>query len=233
VKQVDRIELLRRISILAELEHDDLVTISLACQWTRVTKSQTIIEASEPSTDIFFVAEGAVSARAYSTDGREVTFAHIRTGEMFGEFSAIDGKPRSARIDSLEPSIIARMRAEVFRAVLLKHPGVGLLLAEHLVSKLRGLTRRVFEYSTLPVRLRVHAELLRYCETATITGNTAIIDPAPTHQEIATQISTHREAVSRELGQLTNEGIIRTSRRKIHVLDVNRLSSKLDPLLTN
>jgi CRP/FNR family cyclic AMP-dependent transcriptional regulator len=233
VTQIDRIELLRRISIFAGLTDDDLVTISRACQWSRVANNQTIIEASEPSTDIFFVAEGTVSARAYSTDGREVTFAHIRSGEMFGEFSAIDGKPRSARIDPLESSIIARMRADEFRGVLLRHPGVGLLLAQHLVCKLRGLTRRVFEYSTLPVRLRVHAELLRYCETATVDGNTAIIDPAPSHQEIATQISTHREAVSRELGQLAAEGIIRTSRRKIHVLDVARLSSRLDPLLTN
>lgn len=199
----------------------------------KIANNQTIIEASEPSTDIFFVAEGAVSAKAYSTDGREVTFAHIRSGEMFGEFSAIDGKPRSARIDPLEPSLIARMRADVFRTVLLNHPSVGLLLAEHLVHKLRGLTRRVFEYSTLPVRLRVHAELLRYCETAAVDGNMAIIEPAPTHQEIANQISTHREAVSRELGQLAADGIIQTSRRRIHVLDINRLSSKLDPLLTN
>ena len=134
--QVNRIELLRRISIFAELDHDDLVTISNLCQWTRVSSHHTIIEASEPSTDIFFVAKGAVSARAYSTDGREVTFAHIRSGEMFGEFSAIDGKPRSARIDPLEPSIIARMRAEVFREVLLRHPGVSLLLAKHLEGKI-------------------------------------------------------------------------------------------------
>jgi CRP/FNR family cyclic AMP-dependent transcriptional regulator len=233
VPEVDRIELLRRVSIFAGIDHIDLATISRACQWSTIANDQTIIEASEPSTDIFFVAQGAVSAKAYSTDGREVTFAYIRSGEMFGEFSAIDGKPRSARIEPLEPSIIARMRADEFRAVLLRHPGVGLLLAEHLVSKLRGLTRRVFEYSTLPVRLRIRAELLRYCATTTLDGNTAIIDPAPTHQEMATQISTHREAVSRELGQLVADGIIRTSRRKIHVLDINRLSSRLDPLLTN
>jgi CRP-like cAMP-binding protein len=228
----NRIELLRQISIFSELSSEDLSSLSNLCQWTRVTKNQVIIEASEPSTDIFFVAGGAVSAKAFSTDGHEVTFAHIRTGEMFGEFSAIDGKPRSATIDALETTVIARMSATAFRAMLSQYPSVGLLLANHLVHKLRGLSRRVFEYSTLPVKFRVHAELLRYCSTATVDGNFATIEPAPTHQEIATHISTHREAVSRELGQLAADGIIKTSRRKIVVLDINRLRSKIDPLLT-
>jgi CRP-like cAMP-binding protein len=227
----NRIELMRGMSIFASLDDSELEGISRMCRWIKVDTGQVLIESTEPNTDIFFVARGAVSAKAYSTDGREVTFAHISAGQIFGEFSAIDGKPRSATIDAIEPSLIARMQADEFRDLLLKHPGMALCLAEHLVLKLRGLSRRVFEYSTLPVKFRVHAELLRYCSATRHENGSVIINPAPTHQEIATRISTHREAVSRELSQLAADGIIRTSRRQIVVYDVDRLRLSLDPLL--
>jgi CRP/FNR family cyclic AMP-dependent transcriptional regulator len=231
--EADRIELMRAVSIFATLDDTELAGILKACRWTQVARGQVLIESTEPNTDIFFVARGAVSAKAFSTDGHEVMFAHISAGQIFGEFSAIDGKPRSATIEAIEPSLIASMHAGEFRGLLLKHPGLAVSLAEHLVSKLRGLSRRIFEYSTLPVKFRVHAELLRYCSTARLENGSAIIEPAPTHQEIATRISTHREAVSRELSQLAADGILQTSRRKIIVCDIDRLRLGLDPVLTD
>ena len=55
--------------------------------------------------------------------------------------------------------------------------------------------------SALPVHCRVHAELLRIAVPLKI-NNDAILSPAPTHEEIASRISTHREAVTREMAGL-------------------------------
>jgi CRP-like cAMP-binding protein len=225
-------DLLKRIWIFESLASNDLSEVASKCQWNHCQKGQVLIEASESSTDVFYVVEGAVAAKAYSLDGKEVTFAHIRTGEMFGEFSALDGQTRSATIYALEEACIARMQAGMFRTVMEKHSVVAIRVAEHLVKKLRFLTRRIFEFSTLPVKYRVQAELLRYCDAVAVNHNTARIEPAPTHHEIATRISTHREAVSRELSLLEADGIISASRQKIVVLDVDRLRSSLSPLVS-
>lgn len=80
----------------------------------------------------------------------------------------------------------------------------------------------MFEYSTMAVHQRVCTELLRMVDSEH-DGNSFMIEPAPSHYQIATMLSTHREAVSKELARLSRMGIVASGRRKIEVLDVERL----------
>ncbi|MCG8559212.1 MAG: helix-turn-helix domain-containing protein, partial [Hyphomicrobiales bacterium] len=97
-------------------------------------------------------------------------------------------------------------------------------LLKRLVAQIRSLTTRVFEFSTLAVSNRIQAELLRLARDNGIDDNTALITPAPTHTEIASRISTHREAVTRELSRLTQNNVIRREGRALCVTDVDRLA---------
>ena len=115
------------------------------------------------------------------------------------------------------------MTSQAFREFLAQHPGVALLFAEHLVAKIRLLSHRVFEFSTLSASNRIRAELLRMCGEQTNGGGAVSIDPAPSHYELATRLSTHREAVSRELSFLASRKVIELGRRRIRVLDLDRL----------
>ncbi len=219
--------LLQGISIFAGLSVEDAEDVGQACKWARYSAGRQILGQDEPTSDIFFIVEGAAQAKRFSSGGKEVPYLDIFAGELFGEFSAIDGAPRSATVVATEPSLIARMDSEAFRHVIETYPVVGLKLCELLVMKIRGLSRRVFEYSTLPVRLRVQAEILRLCEAVGCGGNEAVIDPAPTHQELALRVSTHREAVTRELNYLASQGIMEVSQRRILVSDVSRLRAQI------
>jgi hypothetical protein len=84
-------------------------------------------------------------------------------------------------------------------------------------ATLRRLTRiirshqqRVVEFSTLPVRSRIHTELLRLARLSPPGPDrtSAVVSPAPTHAEIASRISTHREAVTRELNELARAKLV-------------------------
>lgn len=229
---LDKNELLSRVSIFSVLADEELDVVAAKCQWSDYGKNQMVLDENDSSTDIFFVIDGSVSAKGYSLNGKEVTYTFIRSGEMFGEFAAIDNQARSASIHALEDAIIARMSSSDFKSILHAYPAVGVCFAEHLVRKLRYLTQRIFEFSTMSVSYRLQAELLRYCLESGIEGNTARIEPAPTHYEIAARISTHREAVSRQLSLLEASGIVAASRKSIIVLDVNRLRGIVNALGT-
>lgn len=221
--ELDKNELLSRVSIFSVLADEELKVVVAQCQWSTYDKDQMVLDEDDSSTDIFFVMGGSVSAKGYSLNGKEVTYTFIRCGEMFGEFAAIDNQARSASIHALEEAVIARMSSSDFKSIMHAYPAVGVCFAEHLVQKLRYLTQRIFEFSTMSVSYRLQAELLRYCVESGVEENTARIEPAPTHYEIAARISTHREAVSRQLSLLEASGLVEASRKSIVVLDVSRL----------
>lgn len=214
---------IERIDLFSGVPGFDLDATSEACRWQRFASRTQILSSDDLTTDVFFVVEGSVLARAFSEEGKEVFYSDIRAGQIFGEFSAIDGKPRSASIDAIEDCLIARMTAEQFRTILLENAVVGLRMTELLVAKTRVLNQRIFEYGTLTVRERIQRELIRLCEPVANGANQVVIDPAPTHYEIATRIATHREAVSRELNQLADCKIIEIDRRRIKVLNLRKL----------
>jgi len=213
------------IDLFKALSEAERRTVATLCTWASYEPGKEIVGEGESSTDIFFVADGEVSAKSFSASGREVTLNTIGPGKMFGEFSAIDGQPRSASIITLSNTTIARMTSSAFREFLSQHPGVALLFAEHLVAKIRLISHRVFEFSTLPASNRIRAELLRMCDHRGDSGGAISIDPAPSHYELATRLSTHREAVSRELSFLASRNVIELGRRRIRVLDLDRLTA--------
>ncbi len=96
---------------------------------------------------------------------------------------------------------------------------------KQLAGSVRGLTERVFEFSALAVRNRVHAELLRLARNHMTGENTSKIQPAPTHAELASRISTHREAVTRELNRLSKDGLIERQASSLVIHDVERLAN--------
>ena len=97
-------------------------------------------------------------------------------------------------------------------------------LLPQLVTKFRALTTRVYEFSPLAVKNRVQAELLRLANLSPREGKTACIIPAPTHVEIASRVSTHREAVTRELNRLCRIGIAERQGSALLVKNIERLA---------
>lgn len=224
-------ESLRGINLFEDLDDSDLEAIAMRCRWRRFQPDQHIIGHLDDTKDVFFVVTGQVQAKIFSMSGKEVTFRDIRAGEMFGEFSAIDGEPRSSNVVAAAESLIAFMPAQVFWDVLMEYPKVAAVTLKKLTAQIRMLSERVFEFSTLAVKNRIHAELLRLARDGMQSDNTAAISPAPTHADLASRVSTHREAVTRELNHLSRGGLIERRSGKLIIHDVDRLSRLVQEVL--
>ena len=222
---------LRGVGLFQDLAEVDLEALAKRCSWRRYEAQEQIIHYHDQSRDVYFVVEGEVRAITYSLEGKEVTYRDIAAGEMFGEFAAIDGEPRSANVVALMPSYVAAMPAACFWEVLERHPSAAAFTLKLLTRQVRALTERVFEFSTLAVKNRIHAELLRLAGDHMTGDTTATIVPAPTHADIASRISTHREAVTRELNELSRQGLIKRDHGSLVILDVPRLKRMVDEVL--
>ena len=226
----DRIQSLKQTGLLSGLSEEELGALVPRCRWKSVKGGELVIGHRDQSRDVLFLLTGLARVSVYSLAGRQVSFRDIRPGDVVGELSAIDGRARSASVESLVPSSFMVMPQGVFHDVLQSRPAVLFATLRHLTTQVRALTDRVFEFSTLAVRNRVHAEILRLAREPAKGhgGAAAVIRPAPTHTEIASRISTHREAVTRELNRLEGLGIIAREGRTLRVHNLARLEAMVE-----
>ncbi len=218
-----QIRALKRLPILAELSDEALQRVANACTWRHYDGGEQIIGYQDASTDVLFLLAGKVRVIVHSSKGKAVVFSDLKAPSMFGEIAAMDSKPRSASIEAIEPCATACLSARSFEQLLRREPKAAVATLRHMAADMRRLSERVLEFSTLVVQNRIHAELLRLAGEAVVQGGEVVLSPAPSLSDIADRISTHREAVSRELSRLAGTGLLRREGGDLRILDVAKL----------
>lgn len=214
---------LRQTPLLEFVSNETLRLINQNAKRQSYIRGQEIVAPSDDNNDVFILLSGAARVTVFSVSGKAVNFRRIDPGDLFGEFSAIDGQKRSASVEAVEPSATLSMSSAFFRELMERDPAFMNAVLNHLVSLLRSMTARIVEFSTLAVTNRIHAELLRMVHARQDQCQAYEIYPTPTHSEIAGRISTHREAVSREISRLKQLGILETRGRSLIIHDLPRL----------
>jgi CRP-like cAMP-binding protein len=221
---------LRKVGLLEGLAPEKLDALARQCVWRNFDAGHRIISRNASDRDVYLLVSGKVRITTYSQGGRQVTFRDIVAGDLFGEVAALDGEPRSADVIALEPALIATLTPAAFRKLLGEEPVLAERILRRLAGLVRGLVDRVIDLSTLGVQNRIHAEILRLAREAGVERNGARIDPAPKHADIASQVSTYREQVTRELSALARAGILAKDGGALLVRDVKRLEKMVEEL---
>ncbi|MDQ0589308.1 Crp/Fnr family transcriptional regulator [Variovorax paradoxus] len=216
---------LRRIALFEGLSDQRLDLLAQQCLWHSVEAGKPLLLRAEQQGDVFMLVSGRVRVTTYAANGRQVTFRDSEAGEHFGDIAAIDGGPRSADVVTLLPSVLASLDRAAFLGLLREEPLVAERVMQRLASLVRQLSERVIELSTLGVQNRLHAELLRLARAAGVAHNQARLEPAPRHAALASQISTNREQVTRELNVLVRSGVLQKDGKALLVADVARLEA--------
>jgi CRP-like cAMP-binding protein len=219
---------LRRIDLFKGLADERLEAIARRCVWRNFASGTQVVSRKSSDCTVYLLVSGKVRVTIYSAAGRQVTFRDYASGEFFGEVAAIDEMPRSADVVALESSVLASMPAEAFRKLLRDEPALAERLLRRFAGLVRRLSERVIDLSTLGVHSRIHGELLRLARQAGVEGNIARIDPAPKHADLASQISTYREQVTREMSALAKAGLLGKEGRALIVRDFGRLERMVE-----
>ena len=98
---------LARIPLFAGLGGDRILELDARCLWRKASAGEWVFDYHSDGVDVYFVVWGHARAVIVSA-GREMILRDIRQGEYFGQYSAIDGAPRSAAIsrhNSREPTV--------------------------------------------------------------------------------------------------------------------------------
>jgi CRP-like cAMP-binding protein len=175
---------------------------------------------------VFLIESGRVKIGAVTDEGRDVLLAIRGPGELLGEFSALDGEPRSASavaLDDVEATVIA---PEKYRDWLLERPEVLLAHLLNVIERLRDSDTKRVELSAYDIDRRV---AVRLHELATdhgepVSGGGIRVTVPLSQEELGTFTGASREAVAHSLQRLRKRNVVETSRRGYVVLDPSALA---------
>lgn len=208
------------------LTPDDLANIQLDVSEKKLEAWQTVFDQEDDSYDLCFLLSGSLIAVFWTTQGREIVFSRFPIGTHFGELAAFDGKHRSLAVVAKTEAHVLAMRREGFMQLFNDIPLIRERITLSLIARIRTLTERYMEMSTLSVEQRVQTYLLRFAVEQGKLFVGAIVEDAPTHAEIAGSIGANREMVSRSISKLNKRGVIKSARQKIEILDPQALSNE-------
>lgn len=190
----------------------------------RFRKGQALFHEGGASDRVVALLKGRVKVTTVLESGRETVLAFRGPGDLLGELSTIDGQPRSASVEAVEPVEALAIASADFRAFLAENPDVGLLLLETVARRLRDADRKRVEFGAHDTVGRVAARLVELAEEYGEADPRGIRIGLPISQEeLAGWTGASREAVSKALHTLREAGWVLTERRRITVCDADAL----------
>jgi len=225
--KTDSVTALQSIELFAGLEPSIRDDISKRIKWKQFKKGVEVVSYRSRTDEVYFIASGQVRTTIYTFTGKEISYQELGPGEMFGELSAIDHLPRTANVITQQASQIGVMSANDYWKLIERYPGIAAFTLQRMAKMVRFLIDRVYQYGALDVKDRVRMEILRLARENMIDEDRAEIPDFPTHREIASRVNTHREAVTRELNELSRMGLIEQDHRLMKVTSVSDIGDLL------
>lgn len=172
---------------------------------------------------LYVVESGLLKLYKVSPDGREQVLATYGPGSIVSELPMIDGGTHPFCCAAAALSTVLFIPGPVVKVLCGVHAGCAREMLRIVASRMRGALGLIEELSFSSVRGRLAAYLLRLASRDQGNVRTAYVR-LPASHEIAAQIGTVRELVSRNLKQLQVEGVIRINQRTMHIPDLRLLA---------
>ncbi len=174
----------------------------------------TIILTEGDETDaLYIIVSGRVKVFLSDDAGKEVVLGTQGPGEYFGEM-ALDGRPRSASVMTVEPSQFAVIPKANVRDFVRDHPEFAVHMIEKLIGRIRTLTENFKGLALLDVYGRVARLLL---DLAVDQDGKLVVGEKLTQQEIASRVGASREMISKIFKGLTLGGYVSVDKRSITI----------------
>ncbi len=211
----------RQIRLLSGLAPATLRKLDAVAQTCRYADGEMIMWEAEEDAPVFFVLEGAVRAFHVNPDGREQTVNQLGPGDAFNlpqAFASDHRAPLSAvAVGAVRLLVVASVD---FRRVVIATPELAEAVLRELSDRVHHLVGLAYDLSLRSVRGRLARFLLMQASS-----------PSPgrwTHEQIAMQIGTVREVVSRIMLAFVKEGLICLERGRVIIADAERLGREAD-----
>src|ERR1051325_3342622 len=136
-------QFLKNVKLFGELSPDSLIKLASCLKVADFPPSEVIVREGAPGVSMYIIKSGLVEVRKKDpATGIDFLVAQLSEGSAVGEMSLLTGKPRSATVTTVQPTVVFTLTRADFRNLLTQHPEISLGLARILAERLEDATKQ-------------------------------------------------------------------------------------------
>jgi CRP-like cAMP-binding protein len=211
MSKADRIvRLLAGTALFNGLSSAELLACASAFREVDFAKGEMLFARGDMGGSLYLIAEGRVRLAVVSIAGRELSFRHATTGELFGEIAALDGGPRTADAIAITDVTAYRLERGALQQLLSSHAPILRAMVTYLCQRLRDTSEQLEAIALYPLETRLARFLLVALGTRPAeNGARVALEIKFSQDELAKLLGATRPKVNAALGELELLGALR------------------------
>jgi CRP-like cAMP-binding protein len=209
-------ELLGNTDLFADLDRSALLSLGERALERRYKKGQIIFHQGDLGDTLYVLAEGTVKVFVTSEHGDEMVLATLHPPDTLGELAVIDGGPRSASAETLEPATLLALTRPTLLELLEGSRALTDALLRSIGNMVRRLTEQASDLVFLDLYGRVAKLLLGFADSRGREAEDGIVlDLAMTQTDLAAMVGGSRQSVNQILRRFEKRGIVELRGRTV------------------
>jgi CRP/FNR family cyclic AMP-dependent transcriptional regulator len=215
-----------RVAFFQKLNEHELAQIAALSKHHKFSRDHVVFFEGSRSDSLYVIVSGSVKIYQKAQDGREKILCVLGAGEFFGEFSLVDGQPRSASVATLQPTEMLSIAHLDFRRFVRSSPDVLWKVLEAMCERLRIVNDENFDLAFRNMPYRLVRALLKLSEYG--TSGVGGVTITTSKQDLAAMVGSGPERVPSLLQKLADRSLVQTDRDNIHIPDIDALRKALE-----
>ncbi len=213
-----------KIPLLSSLPEDAQAQLLPLFHSRELERGEYVFFEGDPAEFLYVVGEGEVKLLKHSDAGKDLIVQMLSAGDSFGTIDLLDSEEYTVSAQAMEPSRIWSMRRSDYLTMLDRYPALGLEIMHCLARKLKDAYGTMQSLAVERVERRIARTLLKLGAATGQQTEVGIVIGAPlTRQDIADMTGTTVETAIRVMSRFTKQGIIRSHRRRIVLVEPHQL----------
>jgi CRP/FNR family transcriptional regulator len=218
---------LRRAPLFNGLDDESARTLRRQTSEVKLSRGEHLFLEGQDGDRLYVVLDGKIKLTRAAVDGRENLWSVLGPGEMFGELSLFDPRPRTSTASAVTDVTLAALAHDALRPWLLERPEVSMHMLQALAQRLRRANDVVADLVFTDVPGRVAKNLLDLADRFGEQEREGLhVHHDLTQEELAQLVGASRETVNKALADFAARGWLQISARSVLILDPERLRKR-------
>ncbi len=215
---------LRRAPLFDGLDEESAKALRRQMPDVKLSRGEHLFLEGDAGDRLYVVLEGKMKLTRAAADGRESLWSVLGPGEMFGELSLFDPRPRTSTASAVTDVTLAALAHDALRPWLLDRPDVSMHMLQALARRLRRANDVTADLVFTDVPGRVAKNLLDLADRFGEQDRDGLhVHHDLTQEELAQLVGASRETVNKALADFAARGWLQISARSVLILDSERL----------